>query len=214
MKVALSLVAIFLFFINTTAQSRIVSKDEYEKIIEFAVSETNDAFPVIFTVTTKFIQNGKTIRTVTDFEENQSLLHRRIKRTIVAGGRTTNRYQVSAGIGNVFCSDDGVSWKPSKYECWGPVRVYGAREPIKYSVTVKSIKRKKVKVYREYSIFAPFEGNKKKEFQVRVSTIDSRGFFKTVVDCEGTLDPRTVTLIRKQSWVTKAKIKPVVAPIR
>jgi hypothetical protein len=74
-------------------------------------------------------------------------------------------------------------------------------------------KRKRIKVYREYSVFAPWEGGTKKEFRETISTIDSRGFFRTVVDNEGTLKPRRVMLIRKQSWVTKAKITPVVAPI-
>jgi hypothetical protein len=218
MKIALSLIAIFLFIVTSSAQSRTIGKDEYEKVFEFAVSNTNKAYPVILKVTTVFIENGKAVRTVTDLNENESPSHHRIKRTTVAGGRTTNKYQVSAG-GKVFCSDDGVSWKPpSKYECSGPVSIYGMREPesIKYSVTVKSAKGKRVKVYREYSVFAPWEweGNKKKDFREAVSTIDSRGFFTTVVDTEGTLDPRTVTLIRKQSWVTKAKIKPVVPPIQ
>ena len=214
MKIALSLLAIFLFIATSNAQSRTISKDEYEKVFEFAVSKTNDAYPVIFKVTTHFIENGKTVRTVTDLNENESPLHHRIKRTIVAGGRKTNKYQVSVGFGNIFCSDDGVSWRPSKYECSGPVTVYGRREPesIEYSVTVKSAKGKKVNVYREYSVFAPFKGSKKKDFRETVSTIDSRGFFTTVVNTEGTLDPRTVTLIRKQSWVTNAKIRPVVAP--
>jgi len=214
MRIALSLIAIFLFIVTSSAQSRTISKDEYEKVFEFAVSKTNEAYPVIFKVTTHFIENGKTVRTVTDLYENESLLHHRIKRTIVSGRRKTNKYQVSVGFGKVFCSDDGVSWKPSKYECWGPVSIYGRRdaESIEYSVTVKSVKGKRVKVYREYSVFAPWEWSKKKDFRKVVSTIDSRGFFTAVVDTEGTLDPRTVTLIRKQSWVTKAKIKPVVPP--
>ena len=213
MKIALSLIAIFLFIVTSSAQSRTISKDEYEKVFEFAVL-TNEAYPVIFKVSTHFIENGKTVRTVTDLYENESLSNHRMKRTTVAGGSTTNKYQVSVGA-KVFCSDDGVSWKePSKYECSGPVSIYGSREPesIEYSVTVKSPKGKKVKVYREYSVFAPSEGSKKKDFRETVSTFDSRGFSTTVVDTEGTLDPRTVTLIRKQSWVTKAKIKPVVPP--
>jgi hypothetical protein len=216
MKIALSLIAIFLFIVTSSAQSRTISKDEYEKAFEFAVSKTNEAYPVIFKVTTVFIENGKTVRTVTDWNENESPLHHRIKRTNVAGGRTTNKYQVSVGFEKIFCSDNGVSWKPSKYECSSPVSFYGKREPesIEYSVSVKSPKGKKVKVYRAYSVFAPSEGSKKRDFRETVSTIDSRGFFTTVVDTEGTLDPRTVTLIRKQSWLTKAKIKPVVSPIK
>ena len=214
MKIALSLIAIFLFVVTSNAQSRTISKDEYEKVLEFAASKTNEAYPVILKVTTRFIENGKTIRTVTDLNENESLLYHRIKRTIVSGRRKANKYQVSVGFGKVFCSDDGVAWKPSKYECSGPVNIYGRRdaESIEYSVTVKSVEDKSVKVYREYSVFAPPDGSKKKDFREAVSTIDSRGFFTTVVDTEGSLDPRTVTLIRKQAWVTKVKIKPVVPP--
>ena len=216
MKIAPSLIAIFLFIVTSSAQSRTISNDEYEKVIEFAVSETNNAYPVIFKVTTVFIENGKRVRTVTDLNENESPSHHRIKRTTVAKGRLTNKFQVSVGFGKVFCSDDSVSWKPSKYECWGPVSIYGRRETesVEYSVTVKLAKGKKVNVYREYSVFASGGGNNRKEFREKVSTIDSRGFFTTVVDREGRLDPRTVTLIRKQTWVTKAKIKPVVPPTK
>jgi len=216
MKIILSIVAIFFFFFSLNAQSQTISKDEYEKVFQFAVSETNADYPVIFEVTTIFIENGKTIRTVTEVNENESPGHHRIKRTVLAGAQETNKYQVSVGFGNVFCSDDGVSWKPSKYECSNPVRLYGKRdaESIEYSVTEKSVEGKQVKVYREYSVFAPSEENKKKEFREKLSTIDSRGFFITVEDTEGTLDSRTVTLIRKQSWVTKAKIKPVVSPVK
>ena len=218
MNIALSLIAIFLFIITSGAQPRTISKDEYEKVIQFAVSKTNAAYPVIFKVTTRFIEKGKTIRTVTDLNENESRSHHRIKRTILAGGRKTNKYQVSVGFGQVFCSDDGVSWKPSTSECSAPVSIYGPRdaESSEYSVTMKSVRGKSFKVYREYSVFAPWEWSKskKQEFRETVSTIDSRRLFTTVVDTEGTLDPRTVTLIRKQSWVTNAKIKPVVSPLK
>lgn len=142
MKIALSLIAIFCFIITASAQSRTISKDEYEKVFEFAVAKTNEAYPVILKVTTHFIENGKTFHTVTDLNENESQSHQRIKSTTVAGGRTTNTYQVQVGFAKVFCSDDGVFWKPSKDECWGSVSIYGPREPesIEYSVTVKSAK--------------------------------------------------------------------------
>lgn len=215
MKIALALIAILLFMITSGAQQRTISKDEYEKIFQSAVTRTNEAYPVILRVTTHSIKNGKTIRTVTDLTENESLLHLRIKRTILAGGRKTKKYQVSVGFGQVFCSDDGVSWKPSENECFGPVSFYGRRdtESIKYSTNVKWVKGKRFKVYREYSVFAPLEGSQKREFREKISTIDFRGFFATVLDTEGTLVPRTVTLRRKQSWITNAKIKPVVPPI-
>src|SRR5712692_8453306 len=102
MKIAFSPIAIFLFIVTSSAQSRTLSKDEYEKVFEFAVSKTNEDYPVIFKVTTVFIENGKTVRTVTDLNENESPLHHRIKRTTVARGRRTNKYQVSVGFEKVF----------------------------------------------------------------------------------------------------------------
>lgn len=215
MKILLPPIALCLFISTASAQSRTISKAQYEKVFQFAVSETNEAYPVILKVTTNFIENGKIIRTVTDVDENESLVHYRIKRTIIAEGRRTNKYQVSVGVDKIFCSDDGVSWKLSRYQCFGPVSVYGRREPesVEYSVTAKWVRGKRVKVYREYSVFASPEEHQKRDFRETVSTIDSRGFFRTVVETEGTLNPRTVTLRRKQSWVTWARIKRVVPPI-
>ncbi len=215
MKILLPLIAVCLFISTAKAQSRTISKAQYEKVFQFAVSKTNAAYPVIFKVTTNFIENGKIIRTVTDLNENESLVHYRLTRTIIAEGSRTNKYQVSVGVDTIFCSDDGVSWKPSRYQCFGPVSFYGSREPesIKYSVTAKWMKGKRVKVYREYSVFITSGEDEKNDFREKVSTIDSRGFFTTVVDTEGTLNPRTVTLRRKQSWFTKAAIKHVVPPI-
>jgi hypothetical protein len=215
MKILFSIITIFSFFISLSAQSQSLSKDEYKEAFQFAVSETNADFPFIFEVTTIFIENGKTVRTVTEVNERESPGHERIKRTEFTDGRETNKYQVKVGFGNVFCSDDGVSWTSTKYECSSPAMFYGRRnvESIEYSVTEKSVEGKQVKVYREYSVFAPSEG-KKKEFREKISTIDSRRFFITVEDTEGMLDPQTVTLKRKQSWITKAKIKPVVSPIK
>jgi len=215
MKVILPLVSVCLFISPANAQSRRISKAQYEKVFQSAVSKTNAAYPVIFKVTANFIENGKIIRRVTDLNENQSLVHYRLKRTIIASGRRTNKYEVSVGVDKVFCSDDAASWTPSTHECFGPISVYGGREPesVRYSVTAKWLKGKSVKVYRKYSGFGPLGEDEKKDFRETVSTINSRGFFITVVDTEGTLNPRTVTLRRKQSWVTKARIKPVVSPI-
>lgn len=213
MKIVFSIFAVFLFFISSSAQSQTISKDEYEKVFQFAVSETNADFPFIFEVTTEFIENGKTIRKVMELNERESPGHERIKITDFANGRETNKYQIKVGFGNVFCSDDGTSWKATQYECSGPAMFYGRREPetVEYSVTEKSVEGKQVKVYREYSVFAPLQGSKKKEFREKISTIDSRGFFITIEDTEGTLDSKIVTLKRKQTW-TKAKFKPIVEP--
>lgn len=215
MKIALSFIAVFLFIITSYSQSHTISKDEYQKVFRFALTETNASYPHIFKVNTAFIENGKTVRTVTVVNENESPGHHRIKTTDTADGRETNKYQITVGFGNVFCSDDGISWKPpQQYECAGPGTLYGHRdtESVEYSVTRKSVNGRKVGVFREYSVFAPWKGSKTRQFREKVSTIDSLGFFLTVVDTEGTLDPKTVTLTREQSWVTQAKIEPVVAP--
>lgn len=215
MKVLLPLIVACLFISTANSQSRRISKARYERVIKLAISKTNDAYPVVFKVTTNFIENGKIIRTVIDFNENESGARNRLKRTTISEGRRTNQYQVSPGADMNFCSDDGVSWKTTKNQCFGPVSIYGPREveTSEYSVRTKWVKRKRVNVYLEYSVFAPYEGEQKREFQERVSTIDSRGFFTTVVDTEGTLTPKKVTLRRKQYWVTNARIKPVVPPI-
>lgn len=214
MKILFSVFAIFLFFNGLSAQSKTISSDEYERVFHYAVSETNGDFPFVFEVITDFIENGKTVRTVTEVNERESQERERIKITDFANGRETTKYQVRVGFGNVFCSDDGVSWASTQYECSGPEMIYRIREPesTEYSVTEKTVEGKKVKIYREYLVFAPLEGLKKKEFHEKISTIDSRGFFITIEGTEGTLNPKTVTLKRRQTW-TKAKFKPVVAPI-
>jgi hypothetical protein len=197
------------------AQSRAISKGDYDKAYRFAVSETNTAFPFIFTVTTELIENDKVLSTVTEVDERESAERERITRTTVADGKTTRKHQISVGFGKVYCSDDGVIWKgPSQYECYGPVSFYGRRDPesIEYSVTEKSVKGVKVKVYSEYSVFPVSPRYEKRNFREKLLTIDSRGFFISIVSTEGTLDPKTTTLIRKQSWDANTKIKPVVAP--
>ena len=215
MKILLPLIAVCLLISTASAQSRTISEAQYEKVFQFAVSKTNEAYPVIFKVRTNFIENGRIIRTVTDVNENESLVNYRVKRTTIVKGRRTNKYQVSVGVDKTFCSDDAVSWKPSKHQCFGPVSVYGRREPesSEYSVYSKWVKGKRFQVYREYSVFGPSGEHEKKDFRETVSTINSRGLFTTVVEIEGTLNPRTVTLRRKQSWVTRARIKRVVPPI-
>ena len=220
MKILLSIVTIFLLFASFNAQSKTINKDEYEKAFQFAVSETNSDYPVILKAVVNNIKNGKTISTETSVVENEAEGRSRQKETVFENGKETNKYQINVGFGSVYCSDDGIKWEgPSKYECrsvnGGMIRLSGPREPesAEYSVTTKTVNGKKVKIYREYLVFAPFEEGKKKTFREEISTIDSRGFFINIEGTEGTLDPKTVMLTRKQSWVTKAKIKPIVAPI-
>lgn len=215
MKIAFSIAMLVFFSVNLNAQSRMISKDEYEKVFEFASSKTNADFPFVFTVITNFVENGKTVRTVTEVDERESQTHERIKRIDFFNGRETTKYLVRLGSGNVFCSDDERTWNSTQYECFGPVSFYGIRDvkSVEYSVAEESIGGKRVKVYREYSIFAPSKESKKKEFREKVSIIDSEGFFISVVDIEGTLEPKTITLVRKQYW-SKAYIKPVVSPLK
>ena len=92
MRIPLSFSALLLFVITASAQSRTIRKSEYEKVFEFAVSKTNEAYPVIFKVTTNFIENGKTIRRITELRENESwglsfgmTFHRR-RRTMACSG--------------------------------------------------------------------------------------------------------------------------------
>ena len=216
MKLKLTFVSLLLFVAGLNGQSQMITKDEYDRTLRFAVSETNAAFPFVFTVTTDFIENGKIVSTVTDVNERESQGRERITRTTVAGGKTTLKYQIKVDFGKNFCSEDGVIWTPSKYECSGPVSFYGPRnaENVEYGVTEKAVKGKKVKIYRQYSVFAPLIAHGKKDFREKILTIDSRGFFIDIVDTEGTLDPLTVKLVRKQSWNTKTKIMPVLAPIK
>jgi hypothetical protein len=213
MKITFFFAVIFLFIVNSCAQSRTITKEEYDNAFQFAVTKTNADYPVIFKVTTSVIENGKTVRTITEVNENEAAGRYRIKRSVLADGREMNKYQLTVGFGNVFCSDDGVSWKSSKYECSGNRAIFGlsGAESVEYSVTEKSVGGKQVKVYRKYSIFASSEGTPK-TYKEKIATIDARGYFITVVDTEGTLDPKTVTLISEQSWITQAKIEPVVAP--
>lgn len=215
MKVTFALIIILFCCFSFNAQSKNISKDEYEKAFRFAVSETNDVYPHIFVVITNFIEAGKTVRTVTETNENEAPLHHRINITTLENGKVISKYQINVGSGNVFCSNDGKTWKPSKYECYGSTVFYGPRsaETTEYSVIEKKLGGKPVKVYREYSVFAPTKESGKKVFREAISTIDSNGFFITVENSEGTLEPKTVTMTRKQTWTLKAKIKPIVSPI-
>ncbi len=217
MKIALTFIALCFFVVSSNAQSKTIDKAEYDKARNFAVSGTNSDYPVILKVTIEYIEDGKTVRKETTINENEAPGRHRSKQTIFADGKETNKYQINAGFGNVYCSNDGVSWDPpSEYECERTRRLSGPRETesIEYSVTGKVLEGKKIKVYREYSVFAPKQGSTMKYFSEVISTIDSRGFFITVAVTQGKLDPKTITQKTEQSWITKAKIKPVVPPIK
>lgn len=218
MKTLLSLILIFLFSIVSFGQPRQISKDEFDKVFKFAVSETNDAFPFLFTVVTQMFDGEKVTSTETMLNERHDAGVERIKKTWVTDAQTKTVHQLKIGFGKVYCSEDGTNWNgPSQYECRNPsgeIRLYGPREPESSEYTVEESVQdgKKVKIYREYLVFASARDGSKKDFREKSATIDSRGFFLSIFGSEGTLGPRSVTLTRKQTWKMNVKFEPIIAP--
>jgi hypothetical protein len=221
MKTILSLAFIALAATTLSAQAKPTNAADYNGTFRYAVSETNAAFPFIFTVVTEKYSGGNLVSTETDINERQAAGIERETSTLKKGPTTLRSYSIMVGFGNhTYCSSDGKLWKgPQQYVCPGPdgsglVTLYGPREPesVEYSVTDKSLNGETVKVYRKYAIFPAASPNGKKSFEEETATIDSRGFFISVVDEEGTLGPKAVTLVRKQTWDFKTKFKTVVAP--
>jgi hypothetical protein len=213
MRLSLLFITIFFCTVLANAQANPNLEAEYNGLFANAVSETNADFPFVFTVTTKFMKNGKTVQTVTERDEREAELHERITRTTATSKGTETQYQISVGDANTFCSKDGKIWIASQYECFGPVNFYGREQPlsVERTITEKTVNGKSLKVLREITLLSPLNGKGKKRFREKISTLDSRGFFVSVIDTEGTLDPKTVTLIRKQLW-TKESFDPITAP--
>jgi hypothetical protein len=221
MKLTIPLILIAFAAATLNAQPKSTTEADYNGTFEHAVSETNGAFPFVFTVITERFESGKLVSTETDVNERQAQGVAREAKTLKKDGKVLSSYSVMVGFGNyTYCSTDGVMWTgPQKFVCPGPegpgsLRLYRPRQPdkVEYSVTEESVDGKPVKIYRKYSVFNASGPSGKKDFEEKVATIDSRGFFISVVNTEGTLDPKTVTLIRKQTWDFKTKFKPVVAP--
>ncbi len=221
MKTLISLTLIAFAAATLTAQSKPTTAGDFNGTFMYAVSETNAAFPFIFTVVTETFEDGKLVSTETEINERQAKGVERETRTLKRGGETLHSYSIMTGFGNnTYCSTDGVSWKgPQKFVCPGPdasgsIRLNRPREPesVEYTVTDTTLAGKPVKVYRKYAVFPTKVPNGKKSFEEEIATIDSRGFFISIVETEGILDPKTITLIRKQAWDLKTKFKPVVAP--
>lgn len=221
MNIIASLIFIALAVISLSAQAKPTSAADYNGTFQYAVSETNAAFPFVFTVITETYKLGKLVSTETEVNERQAAGVERETKTLKKEGRTLRSYSIMVGFDNgTYCSTDGVKWKgPQDFVCPGRdesdmLQLNRPRKPesVEYSVTEKSLGNKPVKIYRKYSIFAAASANGKKSFEEQIATIDSKGFFLSVVDTEGTLDPQVVTLIRKETWDTQTKFKPVVAP--
>ena len=215
MRVFLILVCIAFFTSLSFSQQKPTSEADYRGTFQYAVSETNAAFPFIFTVSVEEFKNGKIVLSETSVNERQTRGVERETITTVKDGVKSVSYKVSTGFGSVYCSNDGVSWVgPQQYECGGPRRLYGPREieSAEYTVEEKTIDGEKVKVYREYLLYASGNGGKKKDFEETIATITSNGFFLSVESNEGSLDPKIIKLTRKQTWDFKTEFKPVVAP--
>jgi hypothetical protein len=222
MKLVACFVIITFAAITLNAQPKPTTAADYNGTFQYAVSETNSAFPFVFTVVTETFEGGKLISTETLVDERQGAGVDRWVKTLEKGGKLLRSYSIMVGFGNnTYCSADNVTWiGPQKFVCPGPegpgglMRLYRPRQPDKaeYSVTNESLDGKPVKVYRKYAVFAASGPNGKASFEEETATIDSRGFFISVFKTEGTLDPKVVSLRRKQTWDFRTKFKPVVAP--
>ncbi|MBP6003008.1 MAG: hypothetical protein KA746_06195 [Pyrinomonadaceae bacterium] len=213
LKPTLCLVVILLVISLSQGQSKPTTEADYNGTFSYAVSETNSAYPVIFKVEVENFSQGKVIRKSTETVENQAELHSRSTTTIVDGGKTRTVYEILIGEQNGFCKEGDGPWRKSQYVCFGSNTIFGPRTPesVEYSVEEKVLNGKSVKIYRKYSIFP---GKSGKQFEEEVATIDADGYFINVVDTSGTLNPKVVSRIQKQTWTIKAKIKPIEAPIK
>jgi hypothetical protein len=221
MKILTSLIATVVTVITINAQPKPTSAADYNGTFTYAVSESNRAFPFIFTVVTETFEGGRLAYTQTDVAERQAEGIERETKTLIKGVKTLRAYSISVGFdNNTYCSTDSIRWKgPQKFVCPGPegsgmMRLYGPRTPksVEYSVEDKTVDGQPVKIYRKYAIYAASWRGGKEEFEEEIATIDARGFFVSVTDREGTLDPKTITLKRRQTWDFKTKFNPVVAP--
>ncbi len=221
MKLIITLTLITFGAISLNAQSKPTTAADYSGTFQYAVSETNAAFPFVFTVVTQRFDNGKLVSAETTVNERQDAGVKRETKTLEKGGQTFRSFSVMVGFNNgTYCSTDGSKWKgPQEFVCPGPdgsntITLSRPRNPesVEYSVTEESRDGKPVRVYRKYAIFAASAPGGKKSFEEKIAIIDSRGFFISVADTEGTLDPKAITLIRKQTWDFETKFKPVVAP--
>ena len=220
MKIFLTLVVVCLCFVAGYSQ-KAIEKSEYDSVFQNAVRTTNAQFPFVFTVVTDTFANGKVVSSETEINERQAQGVERETKKIDKNGNTLRSFGIMVGFGNnTYCSRDGKIWTgPQKYVCPGPddgglTMLSRPRTPesSEHTMTEKSIDGKKVKVYREYSVFTSSAPNGMKSFEETIATVDSGGFFIEVLDTEGALGPRVVMLKRKQAWALNAKFAPVVAP--
>jgi hypothetical protein len=207
--------AIVLVVTSHFAQSKPISAAEYDVAFRFAVTETNKAFPFIFSVDMEEYEKDNVVYSERMVNEREAEGVERITQTTIEYGKRSNLYQIKVGFGSVYCSEDGITWRgPQRSECGFPRRLYGRRDTVKskYSVEDKVENGQKVLVYREYLTYKSLKFGQGGNFKETISVIDSRGFFTSVTNKEGTLDPNSVTLVRKQTWDTAKKFPSITAP--
>lgn len=222
MKLTTALMLIAFATATLSAQTKPTTDADYDGTLEEAARQTNYAFPSVLTVVTKRFEGGKLVSTETEVYEREGSVVERWVKTLEKGGKILRSYSIQVGYGNYnYCSTDGVKWRgPQEFVCPGPERLgvmrldRTTRQPDKaeYSITEESLDGKPVKIYRKCAVFNASTPTGKASFKEQIATIDSRGFFISVINTEGTLDPKAVTLIRKSAWDFKTKFKPVVAP--
>ena len=222
MKLFITLTLITIGAISISAQAKTITAADYDGAFQYAVSETNAAFPFKFIVITQRFENGKLVSNETEVTERQAAGVERETKTLEKSGQTLRSYSVMVGFDNgTYCSSDGVNWKgPQEFVCPGPdgsetVSLSRPRKPesVQYSATEESRNGKPVKVYRKLAIFPATAPNGKKSHSGETVTLDSRGFFISVVYAEGILDSKPdTTLYRRQTWDLETKFKPVVTP--
>jgi hypothetical protein len=206
---------------SVCAQAKPTTASEYDAIDSYAVRATNAAFPFVFKVVTENFERGKLVSTETEINERQAQGVERETKTLEEGGKTLHSYSIMVGFGNnTYCSTDGVIWKgPQQYVCPAPggsglLRLSRPRTPetAEYTVTESTVAGKPVKIYRKYAVYSASAPDKKQTFEEKIATIDSRGFFISVTNAEGSINPKTVSLTRTQTWDFSTKLKPIVAP--
>lgn len=218
MKYLASLILLLLLSAISFGQPRMISKEEFDKVFKTAVTETNAAFPFLFTVVTTTYDGDRVNSTETMVNERHAAGVERMKTTWATKDTTKTVHQLKTGFGSVYCSEDGNTWTgPGNYECPHPSgarRIYGPRQPesSEYTVAESTIGGKSVKIYREYLVFASSNDANTKYFHEKAATVDSDGLFLSIFGSEGTLGPRRVTLTRKQTWKMNEKFDPIVAP--
>lgn len=217
LKFLLGVVALVFFSISSSAQAKPTTEGDYNGTFTYAVSETNSAYPVIFKWEAEEFTNGRLVRRSTDEVENESAGRHRSTKTITENGKTRVVYEILVSFGNGFCKEGDGAWRRSQYVCLGPsvLSIPRAPESVEYSVEDKKLDGKNVKVYRKYSVFSSEKGKgAKKTFEEQISTIDSDGYFISVVDTTGTLSPKEIERKQTETWIVRAKIKPIAAPIK